>query len=159
MLALEGIPAIYVHSLLGTRSDYEGLARTGQNRSINRRSLQRDEIESLLGDPVSLQSRVLEEMTSLLKVRRNQKAFHPNAIQFTLQLGLEIFGVWRQAIDRDQDIFCVSNVTREPRSVELENINLVSTEHWRDLLGGDVIGEDQAFLELAPYQTVWLSNR
>ena len=159
MLALEGIPAIYVHSLLGTPSDYEGLARTGRNRSINRRSWQRDEIESLLGDPNSLQSRVLEGMTSLLKVRRNQKAFHPNAIQFTMQLGLEIFGVWRQAIDRDQDIFCISNVTREPRSVELENINLVSTEHWRDLLSGDVIAEDQAFLELAPYQTVWLSNR
>ena len=47
----------------------------------------------------------------------------------------------------------------EPRSVELENINLVSTEHWRDLLSGDVIAEGQEFLELGPYQAVWLSNR
>ena len=34
MLALEGIPGIYIHSMLGTSNDYEGLARTGRFRSI-----------------------------------------------------------------------------------------------------------------------------
>ncbi|MDX1517305.1 MAG: sugar phosphorylase [Woeseiaceae bacterium] len=158
MLALEGIPAIYIHSLLGTSNDYEGLARTGRYRSINRRSWSRAEIESLLDDPDSQQSQALRGLTGLLELRRRQKAFHPNAIQFTLQLGLEIFGIWRQSIDRRQDIFSISNVTREPRTVELENINLVSTERWRDLISGREIEDGQTSLELSPYQTVWLSN-
>jgi sucrose phosphorylase len=158
MLALEGIPAIYIHSLLGTRNDYERLAETGQNRAINRRIWEREEINARLADPQSLQSRVLQGLTALLKLRRRQKAFHPNAIQFTLQLGLQVFGIWRQSIDREQDIFCISNVTRKTRRIKLENINLVSTSRWRDLIGGDEIREDQSSLELAPYQTVWLTN-
>lgn len=159
MLALEGIPAIYIHSMLGTRNDYEGFARTGRYRSINRRSWSREDLEAILGDASSLQSQAFQRLTFLLKLRRRQKAFHPNAIQFTMQLGLEIFGIWRQSIDRDQDIFCVSNVTCEPRDVELENINLVSTERWADLISGEAIVEGQSTLRLEPYQTVWLTNR
>ena len=159
MLALEGIPAVYIHSVLGTPNDYEGLARTGRYRSINRRSWSREALEAALKDSSSLQAQAFQSLTSLLKLRRKQKAFHPNAIQFTMQLGLETFGIWRQSIDRDQDIFCVSNVTREPRDVELENINLVSTERWADLISGDAIEEGQSTLRLKPYQTVWLANR
>ena len=159
MLALEGIPAIYIHSVLGTPNNYEGLARTGRYRSINRRRWSREELEALLDDSSSLQSQAFQRLTSLLKLRRKQKAFHPNGIQFTMQLGLEIFGIWRQSIDREQDIFCVSNVTREPCDVKLENINLVSTECWADLISGETIEEGQSILRLEPYQTVWLANR
>lgn len=159
MMALEGIPALYIHSLLATPNDLEGLARTGRNRSINRRVWERDEIEALLADPAGTSARVLRELTALLKLRRQQKAFHPNAIQFTLHLGLEVFGVWRQSSDRLQDIFCLSNVTRRRRKVPLENVNLVSTETWRDLIGGRRIRNGQRHIVLEPYETVWLSNR
>ena len=37
MLGLKGIPAFYIHSLLATPNDYEGMRRTGRARSINRR--------------------------------------------------------------------------------------------------------------------------
>ncbi|MEM7594479.1 MAG: sugar phosphorylase, partial [Cyanobacteria bacterium P01_A01_bin.83] len=36
MMALEGIPAIYIHSLLATPNNYAGLEQTGRNRTINR---------------------------------------------------------------------------------------------------------------------------
>ena len=36
MLGLEGIPAFYIHNLLATENDLEGVAKTGENRSINR---------------------------------------------------------------------------------------------------------------------------
>ena len=75
-----------------------------------------------------------------------------------MQLGLEIFGIWRQSIDREQDIFSVSNVTREPHDVKLQNINRVSTERWADLISGEAIEEGQTILRLQPYQTVWLAN-
>ncbi len=158
MLSLEGIPALYIHSLLATRNDYEAMAATGQRRSINRHVWPREEIEALLARKNSKASVVLTRLTELLELRRRQKAFHPNAIQFTLHLGLEIFGVWRQSIDRRQDIFCISNVSKEPQSVSLENVNLISTVSWRDLISGTPISDGQRELLLKPYQTVWLSN-
>ncbi|MEO1574234.1 MAG: sugar phosphorylase, partial [Pseudomonadota bacterium] len=110
MMALEGIPAIYIHSFLGTPNDLEGVARTGQYRSINRRVWNHDDLKAQLADHDSTQAQVLDGLRHLLKIRRAQPAFHPNAIQFTLQLGLEIFGVWRQSMNRHQDIFCINNV-------------------------------------------------
>lgn len=38
MLALAGLPGIYVHSLVGSSNDQEGVAQTGRARSINGRS-------------------------------------------------------------------------------------------------------------------------
>ncbi len=159
MLALEGIPGIYIHSLLGTPNDYEGLARTGRYRSINRRSWDQDELDAVLADTSSTQSVILSRLSELIRLRRQQEAFHPNAVQFTMQLGLELFGIWRQSTDRRQDVFSISNVTREHQSLELASVNLVSTDQWRDLISGVRIEEGQATLELSPYQTVWLTNR
>ena len=159
MLAIEGIPGIYIHSLLGTPNDNEGLARTGQYRSINRHTWEQEEIVKLLDDPDSVQSIILSRLRHLIKLRREQQAFHPNAVQFTMQLGLQTFGIWRQSSDRRQDIFSISNISNERQSVELASINLVSTDDWRDLISGDRINEGQTVLELRPYQTVWLTNR
>ena len=159
MMALEGIPGIYVHSLLGTSNDYEGLARTGRYRSINRYTWPQDKLEQNLADPDSTQHQVLSRLGHLLRLRRQQKAFHPNATQFTLQLGLQLFGIWRQSADRRQDIFSISNVSNKPQTVDLANINLVVTDDWWDLISGDDITEGQKSIELAPYQTVWLTNR
>jgi len=158
MLALEGIPAIYIHSFLATPNDLEAVGETGRTRSINRHVWNREEIESQLRRKNSSQSIVLNALTDLLTLRRRQKAFHPNAIQFTLHLGLEIFGVWRQSMDREQDVFCISNITDRPQAVSLENVNLVSTVEWRDLITGAPVRQGQSRIELDPYQTVWLSN-
>jgi sucrose phosphorylase len=158
MLALEGIPGIYIHSLLGTPNDNEGLARTGLYRSINRHTWDQDELTSLLDDPGSMQSLILAKLHKLIRLRRAQPAFHPNAVQFTLQLGLQTFGIWRQSVDRRQDVFSISNISHEHQSLELANINLISTDPWRDLISGDGIDEGQSSIELQPYQTVWLTN-
>ena len=98
-------------------------------------------------------------MRHLIRIRREQKAFHPNAVQFTLQLGLQTFGIWRQSIDRRQDVFSISNVTREHQSLELANITLVSTDNWWDLISGSQLEGRGQVLELQPYQTVWITNR
>ena len=38
-MALMGIPGIYIHSLLGSRNDYDGVEASGRARSINREQL------------------------------------------------------------------------------------------------------------------------
>ena len=158
MLAVEGLPALYIHSLLGTRNDYYRMEHSGHNRAINRHQWLAGELEQALATENSHHRRVFEELKRLISIRSKQPAFHPNATQFTLHFGLEIFGFWRQSLMRDQSIFCISNISLNPQSIALADINLINTDTWYDLISGEPIVEDQQSLELEPYQTVWLSN-
>lgn len=159
MFALEGIPAVYIHSFLGTENDYQRLEHTGRNRSINRHIWQLDLLESALADSTTHHAQIFKSLHALLALRSQQTAFHPNATQFTLHLGTQVFAFWRQSIDRRQSIFCLSNVTPREQIIQLADINLIDTDTWVDLLGGDSYSDLAGQLRLAPYQTVWLSNR
>ena len=158
MLGMEGIPGLYIHSLLGTSNDYEKVANTGQNRSINRHRWNFEELAALLDSPFSQHHKVLTRLSQLIRIRKAQPAFHPNATQFTLQLGDTLFGYWRQSLDRRQSVFCVSNVTNEEQSILLSSINLIGTDKWMDLITRDEIEDVGGFMQLKPYQTVWISN-
>ena len=159
MLGMEGIPGLYIHSLLGTSNDYEKVANTGQNRSINRRRRELNELEALLDSPYSQHHKVLTRLSQLIRVRKAQPAFHPNATQFTLQLGNQIFGYWRQSLDRKQSVFCISNISDEEQSVLLSDINLIGTDNWIDLITRQEIALSSSFLQMKPYQTLWISNQ
>jgi sucrose phosphorylase len=159
MLALEGIPAFYIHSLLGTGNDYARVEHTGRLRSINRSQWDLETLERELGNPISRHNQVFHQLKRLIAIRRQQPAFHPNATQFTLHLGLKIFGFWRQSMRRDQSIFCIHNITDEVQQVALADINLIGTDHWRDLISGQDIDDLSGSLTLKPYQAVWLANR
>lgn len=159
MLGLEGIPGIYIHSLLGTSNDYEKVKNTGQNRSINRHRWDFDTLTKELDSPHSQHHKVLTRLSQLIRIRTAQPAFHPSATQFTLQLGDSLFGYWRQSADRRQSVFCVSNISFEAEHVTLSDINLIGTDDWIDLITGQPITVADVTLELQPYQTVWISNQ
>lgn len=159
MLALEGIPAFYIHSLLATENDRERYQRTGHKRHLNRYQWSYDRLSELLADPDSRHARVLTELKRLIRIRSQQPAFHPNATQFTLHMGRRIFAFWRQSIQREQSIFCLSNISNRSRSVDLAEVNLIDTENWGDLISGTMLDTHLDIIELKPYQTVWLTNR
>ena len=158
MLALEGIPAIYIHSLFGTENDYDRLENTGRNRSINRSQWDVKHLEQELENKFSHHSKVFSQLKELIAIRKKQSAFHPNATQFTLHLGLQIFGFWRQSMRRDQSIFCINNISAETQQIPLSDINLIGTDHWIDLISGMEIEDQTGILTLKPYQAVWLAN-
>ncbi len=158
MLGLEGIPGIYIHSLLGTRNDYDRVEHTGHYRAINRHQWDSDALARELGSDDSTHSIVFSRLKALLAIRRKQAAFHPNATQFTLHLGAGLFGYWRQSMDRGQSVFCVSNISAEPQLLALSAINLIDTEDWLDLISGEQLQDREQQLELQPYQTVWITN-
>ncbi len=158
MFSLEGIPGLYIHSLLGTSNDYEKVKNTSQNRSINRHRWNWPALVEALASPYSQHGKVLERIKHLLALRIKQKAFHPNATQFTLQLGQKLFGVWRQSMDRRQSIFAISNISYEPQEIFLSDINLIGTDLWFDLITDSEVALSEQSKVLKPYQTLWLSN-
>lgn len=159
MMALEGIPAFYIHSLFGTTNDYQKVEISSHNRAINRHQWQLDELTERLEDLSGHHARVFAEMKHLLNIRRHQPAFHPNAMQFTLQLGDQIFAFWRQSGDGEQDIFCLHNISDQLLEVKLSDVNLVASDSWFDLLSNTQYVDLQAFVSLAPYQSLWLTNK
>ena len=158
MLGLEGIPGIYIHSLLATHNDHERVEETGHPRSINRHQWNLAALEEALADPASEHGVVYRALMELLEIRQRQAAFHPNATQFTLHLGAQLFGFWRQSADRRQSIFCISNVSPLEQTLNLADINLIDTDAWQDLLSGRPFQSRVEQLVLAPYQTVWITN-
>jgi len=158
MFALEGIPGVYVHSLVGTHNDYEKVEHTQQNRSINRHRWELSGLEEALSESHSSHSQVYSGITGLLKIRKKQPAFHPNATQFTLHLGDEVFGFWRQSMDRRQNIFCIFNISDTPREIHLSEVNLTEFSDWVDLVSGTKIDDIGGILTVQPYQYYWISS-
>ena len=158
MLALEGIPAIYIQSIFGAHNDIKRFEHTKRNRSINRHIWDESELEEVINGSNLTQQKIFMEIRRLLAIRRKQTAFHPNATQYTLHLGDNIFAFWRQSISRDQSIFCISNISSQCQSVNLRDINLINTDEWHDLISGRIYTNISELLKLQPYQVLWISN-
>lgn len=84
-----------------------------------------DETDSILSAHCNS---IMKELRRLLGLRKNQSVFHPNATQFTLHLGTAVFAFWRQSMNRDQSVFCLSNVTPEVQLIKLSDTNLIRTD-------------------------------
>ena len=158
MLALEGVPAFYIHSLLGTPNDHERKEASGHNRAINRHQWDYYELLNELGNENTLHHKVFSSLKKLITIRRKQKAFHPNATQFTLHLGEDLFAFWRQSIDRRQSIFCIYNISHQAQTLALKDVNLIELDRWYDLIGTREFDNPRESVELMPYEFLWISN-
>ena len=162
MLALQGVPAIYVHSYFGSRNYPEGVEATGRYRSINRETFQRTELEAALNDPTSLRARVYSAYRHLLEIRKEHPAFHPNGPQRVLSLDPGVFAVLRTAPDGAERLLCLHNVTDAALSVSMDN-TVLSPEGvgiWKDLLGDGEFSVEEHVVDIVldPYQVAWLIN-
>lgn len=156
LLAMRGMPAIYFHSLVGSRSWLEGMQMTGHNRTINRRKLQWDELVRVLSNPITRQARVFFRLGHLLKIRRRHPAFHPQGEQKVLPMGAEIFCLLRISPDGTDHVVCLHNISS--RAVSLEKIQLPDQvlPTPRNLISGRFIVNGSFLIE--PYQTLWLAS-
>ena len=149
--ALPGVPATYIHSLLGSRNWTAGVQQTGRARTVNREKLQIDQVLSELSDPASFRSRVFYPYLNLIKLRRAQKAFHPNADFEILEIGPKVFAIKRYC--EDQTIYALTNISSTETNVSLAGTD--SPGRMTDLFSAGTI--DSKSLTLKPYQYSWLT--
>lgn len=159
LFSMEGIPAIYIQNYLGSKNDNAKVKKTNSFRSINRRNWNFDSLVKIFKNKSNINSKILHSLNRLMVLRKKQIAFHPNATQFTLQLGDIFFGIWRQSIERSQSIFCISNLTNVKQKISLLDINLISTNNWFDILSNKKIKNIGDELLFKPYQTFWITNK
>ena len=153
-LSFRGIPAIYIHSLFATPNDLIGVERTGATRSINRRKWDRSELESLMANHESETGRVFRSLKRILKVRKAEKSFHPDAEQKTINTGEGTLCIMRTAIDESESIYCIFNFTAEIKAVNIDELPRFSSVAV-DLLNENEVEFDQNALNLPPYAMYW----
>ena len=72
VLSVEGIPAIYVNSLLGSKNYIEGVRMTNSNRTINRQKWNLNQIEEMMTSN-SDQTRIFHSLIKLIEIRKKNK--------------------------------------------------------------------------------------
>ena len=149
MLALAGVPAVYIHSLLGSRNDVEGMLALGHNRAINREQLDVDAVEQELAQPGSFRRLVFEPYQHLISVRRSQRAFHPNAPQQALDVGSPAVLALLRGDDSTGRVLALHNLSGSPQTVRV-------AFNGRDLVGGAAVSAGSVKLE--PYQALWVAE-
>ena len=160
MLALRGIPAIYFHSLFGSRGWPEGAARTGSKRSVNREKVRQDVLEAELRDPGTIRHEIFTGFAELLEARASSAAFHPAAGQKVLDAGSAVMALLRTSADGRLRVLCVTNVTDAGQIVSARTLRGIDwrTAESRDLIAGQRIPRSGGGeVRLAPYQTAWFA--
>lgn len=153
MLGLQGIPGIYFHSLVGTENHMEGVQETGRARSINRRKFAADDLECRLGDAESTAARIFDGYRHLLRTRRQQPAFHPEARQEIIDAGSKSLLAFRRIPTASgAPVTVVTNFAAQAASFDAQQ---AAPGAATDLISGRPVVQGR--LELQPYETVWLS--
>jgi glycosidase len=152
ILAMQGIPAVYIQSLFGTPNDTKGVEKTGQARSINRKKWDRNFLLSLISSETSVQ-KIFREYTRALEIRRQIKTFHPDCPQRILRLGDQFFALIRESLLTGEKIYCVSNIT--DHDVTLPQGTIPERKGMTDLLLKDE-NSINGKITFSPYQTRWI---
>ncbi len=156
MLALQGIPAVYFHALVGSPNDVAAVEATGQPRRINRHKYERSELNRVLADPQSVQGRVLRAYRTLLRTRAEQPAFQPDAAQRVLyDLPTSVTGWVRDDVASGQRILVLANVSGQRQQVPLPAD--AGSGYRYDLISGSP-HESGSLVTLEPYQTKWIAT-
>jgi len=159
LLALAGVPAIYVQSLLGSRNWLEGVKETGRLRTINRQKFDRRALERELADVGSRRFQVFSGLRRWIRLRTAEPAFHPNGAQRILPGPPAVFAVERTAVDGSSTVVCLHNVSGRPQRYRSEGSSVRG--RLVDLATGEehVVGEGGSLdVDLAPYGVAWLRS-
>lgn len=155
LLALRGIPALYYHSLFGSRNFTQGVAMTGMKRTINRKKFTFDEIEQLVDSSDSRAAVIFQRIKHLIEVRKNHPAFSPHASQTMLDVHPALLSLYR-ILDEEEKILVVANASDRTITANLAT-TLKSKQTFIQIAGEGVLLQDasQVTITVPGYGFAW----
>lgn len=155
LLALPGIPGIYMHSLLGSENWNDGPGLTGMKRSINREKLILPALERELDDAASLRSQVFEGYLHMLELRKQLSEFHPLGTFQIIDAPKELFAIRRQSRDGQAALTVIINTSGETLCAPWLRLGFPSGAPLIDLLGDRELGAEN---NIHPWEVLWIRN-
>ncbi|WP_271401845.1 sugar phosphorylase [Salinicoccus roseus] len=159
LLSVKGVPGVYIHSLLGSQNDQEGVDQTGRYRSINREKLDLEALEKELEDADSLRSRIFNNLLERIEKRKGEKALHPNADQEVLFLDDRLFAVARTYRETGDELLALINVSGDHIEFSMDTLKRkLEGRPFKDVISGTAHSSESAVLKVEPYQAMWLKG-
>ena len=158
MLGLQGIPAVYVQSLVGGENDVAGVESSGQPRRINRHKYDREELDRMIADAGGVSHHVFATYCRWLATRRTLSAFHPDSPQRVISAddAALLAGLRGSGSSGDEQILVLANFSA--RAVSVGDAVAEAGGRWSwDYLSQQAWDESASVLP--PYQVVWLGRR
>ncbi|MFP4363355.1 MAG: sugar phosphorylase [Spirochaetia bacterium] len=150
MLAMPGVPGVYVHSILGSENYTKGVEETGRNRTINREKLDIGELEKELKEN-PLRKAIFSTMVRMIEVRTGESAFDPSAAFTVLNTPASVFAFSRKNAETGSHVLCLHNVSSAEQKVVLD-IEAAEAEEIISSRKEEIRRE----VSLAPFETKWL---
>jgi len=154
MMELQGIPAFYLNSLLGTSNDYGRVRSTGRARSINRRQWHENELHEFFSAN-TINRKIFLELIRLIGIRTGCPLFHPGMLQEVLEIDEQVFAIVRHDPVTGESVYCLSNIGN--RLVEFRS-DRAGLKKGYDLISSTV-SETSDRIRLNAYQTKWIVDR
>lgn len=143
LFSFQGMPAVYIHSFIGSGNDYRGVEDSNIFRRINRAQTNWKQLQDRLSNDETLASKIWRGISALLIVRRRNNVFSVDVPQTILNTPPAIFGL--QRMTPTQTFICLVNVSTR-------KVNLDCVYSGKDLLLGSVVEVNQ----LEPLEFRWL---
>ncbi|HSK92391.1 MAG TPA: alpha-amylase family glycosyl hydrolase [Euzebyales bacterium] len=161
LLSLAGMPAIYVHALLGSRNWHDGVKRTKRLRTINRQKFDRAALEAELDDAGSMRHVTFRSLCERIAVRTREPAFHPSGPQRVVSSPPCFLAYERTSPDDSSRVLCVHNVTGRRQRFEASAADgLTVRGRLVDLIdpqrAAQVDQQGRLSMALEPYGVAWL---
>ncbi len=159
LFSLKGVPGIYFHSLFGSTGWPEGVEKSGQKRKTNREKLKLNNLISELKNENSRRAKIFSKLSSLLEVRRQNKAFDPQSRQSILDIDKRLFCLLRNQDNFIEMVLCINNFSPETinKSFDSSAFRIDCQAKVSILYGSGKVIRDGNNLEISipPYDILW----
>ncbi len=149
MLAVRGVPALYVQGLLAGENDIAGVSAFGHARSINRRRFVDGDLDELgvrLDNSDSPAARSVAALRQMIELRASSPAFHPDTEQTILDTPAQVVGIERRP-ETSAAARVYVNVSGTSVTIPAETDRASAGNRW---------SADAGVLELGPWGYAWV---
>ncbi len=156
IMALKGVPAFYLPSLMASENDLTNFGKSGERRDLNRERFDIKKLEIILKDPTSNASKNLQKLKHAMATRKELNAFHPNQIMQCLSAGRSDFVIICRG-ENDDRVWAVHNMTNTKLSMSFKDDLKMETQKktcYFDILNETNYLENN--IEVQPYAVHWL---
>jgi len=151
LYALQGMPAVYIHSFLGSHGDREGAEKSGIKRRINRRKLDFETLDTELLDTTHERSLVSSALTQLSQVRSDEPLLSPFSGQRLHHWNNQLVVIER--FGESGHLWCIINVGES--SLDIRSLVTSQVGTAMDLLSKRTSNDIQS---IQPYEILWLKS-